>query len=291
MNFDREYVERALVCAELLLPPGDHEVRLFAEDWLELSKPVVRVGVCVVIRKEGRVLMGKRLKSHGVGCWCLPGGHIEFGETPEDAARREVREETGLEIGTLAMSESLPWVNTFWPEDGKQYVTLYMEGEYTGGKPKAMEPEKCAEWLWFPVAHLPSPLFTDMREALVASASSESKIWRADWLATHGDKSSVPWLMRMLADDDLCVVAGAIDALGHIGPEAGEAWQALVSLMLDGSKPLWIVDTAAYALGAIGVVNETVMCALRTAVDSGRSSLSTCALEAMDVLKRKQEMP
>jgi 8-oxo-dGTP diphosphatase len=128
--------------------------------------PIVRVGVSVIIRKGNRVLLGKRLKSHGIGCWCTPGGHIEFGETPEWAARREVREETGLELGKLWRSESLPYLNTIFEGDEKQYITLYLEGEYTGGEPVAKEPDKCAEWLWFERGSLPSPLFTDMRDAL-----------------------------------------------------------------------------------------------------------------------------
>lgn len=130
------------------------------------TTPVVRVGVSVVIRRGDKVLLGKRLKSHGVGTWCTPGGHIEFGETPEEAARREVREETSLELGKVSRSESLPYLNTLFPTDGKQYITLYLEGEYTGGEPVAMEPEKCAEWIWFGRKELPSPLFTDMKDAL-----------------------------------------------------------------------------------------------------------------------------
>jgi 8-oxo-dGTP diphosphatase len=129
--------------------------------------PMVRVGVSVVIRKGNAVLLGKRLKSHGTGHWCTPGGHVEFGETPEQAARREVMEETGLQLGEIHPSKSLPYRNTFFPESKKQYITLYLEGEYIGGKPVAMEPEKCAEWLWFKATDLPSPLFTDMRDALV----------------------------------------------------------------------------------------------------------------------------
>lgn len=128
--------------------------------------PVVRVGVSVIIRKDGKVLLGKRLKSHGTGRWCTPGGHIEFGETPGQAARREVMEETGLELGSLAKSKSLPYLNTSFQEEGKQYITIYLEGEYIGGDPIAKEPEKCAEWLWFDEDALPSPLFTDMGSAL-----------------------------------------------------------------------------------------------------------------------------
>lgn len=137
------------------------------------NSSVVRVGVSVVIRRGRDVLLGKRLMSHGVGRWCTPGGHIEFGETPEDAARREVMEETGLQLGRVRRSEVLPYLNTFFHEDGKQYITLYLEGEYMNGDPVAKEPEKCAKWLWFPVDRLPEPLFTDMKDALVGTHQKE----------------------------------------------------------------------------------------------------------------------
>jgi len=48
------------------------------------------IGVAVIVIKENRVLLGKRKNSHGSGTWAFPGGHLEFNESIEDCARREV---------------------------------------------------------------------------------------------------------------------------------------------------------------------------------------------------------
>ena len=57
-----------------------------------------RVGVAVVIERDGQVLLMKRKNVHGAGTWAVPGGHLEFGETPEECAVRETREEVGIAI-------------------------------------------------------------------------------------------------------------------------------------------------------------------------------------------------
>lgn len=60
-----------------------------------------RVGVSVGVWRGGEVLLVERSGDPSGGLWSFPGGHLEWGESLEDAARREVFEETGLRI-TLA---------------------------------------------------------------------------------------------------------------------------------------------------------------------------------------------
>lgn len=63
------------------------------------KRPIVGIGV--VVLKQDAVLLIQRGKQPNLGAWSLPGGAQELGETIETAARRELEEETGLEVGDL----------------------------------------------------------------------------------------------------------------------------------------------------------------------------------------------
>lgn len=123
------------------------------------EKKYPRIGIGVMIENErGELLMGLRQGSHGSGEWCFPGGHLEFSETLADSARREVREETGLEIGKLdliSLADEMRYIKS----DGKHYVNIGFKGEFIGGEPKLMEPDKYKEWRWFNKNELPENLF------------------------------------------------------------------------------------------------------------------------------------
>ena len=106
--------------------------------------------------RDGLVLLGERIGSHGAGSWALPGGHLEFGETVEQCAAREVLEETGLDIQVVARG---PYTNNMFPEGGKHYVTLFVVAHAQEGIPWVREPEKCSAWGWFRWSELPRPLF------------------------------------------------------------------------------------------------------------------------------------
>ena len=114
-----------------------------------------RVGVGVLVLKEGKVLLGRRVSSHGAGSWCPPGGHLEFGESLEDCARREVLEETGMEISNVRLVTA---TNDVFVE-GKHYITLHILADWKSGEPVVREPRKLGSLGWFSWESLPGPLF------------------------------------------------------------------------------------------------------------------------------------
>lgn len=121
-----------------------------------MSSRIVQVGVGVVVVRSGSVLLGLRSGSHGAGTWAFPGGHLEFGESPEECARREALEETGLAVSPVARAG---FTSNVFPSEGKHYVTVYIEAASLSGSPAVLEPGKCVRWEWFTWSALPSPLF------------------------------------------------------------------------------------------------------------------------------------
>jgi 8-oxo-dGTP diphosphatase len=121
------------------------------------------VGVAVIIMKDHNVLLGKRKMSHGDGTWALPGGHLEFNETIEDCARREVFEETGLFIKNIQYGT---FTNDIFVDNQQHYVTLFVISEYDCGIPELKEPDKCHGWVWFSWRELPEPKFLPLENLL-----------------------------------------------------------------------------------------------------------------------------
>jgi len=122
-----------------------------------------RIGVGVLIFHDGKLLLGRRKGSHGADSWSAPGGHLEFGESIEQCAQREVQEETGLKLDSISIG---PYTNDIFVEDKKHYVTLFAIAHQPVGEPRLREPEKCRGWQWFAVHALPSPLFVPLQNLL-----------------------------------------------------------------------------------------------------------------------------
>src|SRR5579872_4088657 len=119
---------------------------------------IPRIGVLVLLQQKGKILLGRRKGTLAPGTWGPPGGHLEYGETVEACAQRELLEETGLVAKQCRLG---PWVECYF-EGYKHYVTLIVFVDEFEGEPQLLEPEKCEGWQWFAWDNLPHPLLDSL---------------------------------------------------------------------------------------------------------------------------------
>jgi len=122
-----------------------------------------KVGVAAIVIRNGLVLVQKRKNSHGDGTWCFPGGHLEFGESWGDCAKRETLEEAGIELSNVRFGTV---TNDIFEKEGKHYITIFMLAEIESGEPRVMEPDKCVRWEWVEWDKMPRPLFVPIENLL-----------------------------------------------------------------------------------------------------------------------------
>lgn len=106
------------------------------------------VGVGVVVLRGDRVLLILRGRDPGRGRWALPGGAQRAGETVEEAGRRELREEAGLEVGALAFVGYVDAVQR--DADGRvrfHYTILDLAAAWQGGEPVCGDDAVAAEFV------------------------------------------------------------------------------------------------------------------------------------------------
>ena len=118
-----------------------------------------QVGTATIIMKDDKVLLMKRKGAHGTGTWSTPGGHLDFGESLEDCAAREAKEEVGVEVIDVRFRCV---TNDIFPETGKHYITIWMEGKPVG-EPFIAADGEVEEIGWFAWDALPQPLFLPLK--------------------------------------------------------------------------------------------------------------------------------
>ena len=117
----------------------------------------------VVVVRDGRVLLSRRAHAPWQGFWEVPGGFVEQGEHPEDAARREVFEELGLSVeltGLLGI-----YVHPV-PDHDPLLITVYLGS--TTDPDTSIRPDlaEVAEWRWFVPADVPEVMAGDHRRRI-----------------------------------------------------------------------------------------------------------------------------
>lgn len=135
-----------------------------------MSENEVKVGVGVMILKDGKVLLGKRKGSHGEGEYSFPGGHLEYMESFLGAGVREVKEESGINIKNIRF-QFLANLKKYAP---KHYVHIGLIADWADGEPKVLEPEKCESWAWHDLDKLPEPRFETLNFALESYKSGNN---------------------------------------------------------------------------------------------------------------------
>ena len=106
------------------------------------------LAVSAAIFRDGKVLIVRRARKPALGVYTLPGGGVEAGETLIEAVRREVREETALEIEPVALAghrEAI--VRDTQGAIERHFVILCFAARWVAGEPKLNEELDDARWL------------------------------------------------------------------------------------------------------------------------------------------------
>jgi 8-oxo-dGTP diphosphatase len=130
-------------------------------------------GFGVMILRDTKVLLGQRhtdpakadSELHGEGTWTMPGGKLEFGESFEEGAVREVLEEIGVEVKSDGL-EVIILSNDIVPDAHFVTIGLLCKNFPKDAEPRVMEPDEITKWEWFDLEDLPTPLFKPSKKIL-----------------------------------------------------------------------------------------------------------------------------
>ncbi|MBW1858784.1 MAG: NUDIX hydrolase [Deltaproteobacteria bacterium] len=106
------------------------------------------MAVGAIVIRDDRVLLVKRSKPPGEGLWAIPGGRVELGETLQQAAEREIMEETGL---TIQAKNPVYTFEVIEPDDAAKprfhYVIVDLIAEYEKGELNPGDDASEARWV------------------------------------------------------------------------------------------------------------------------------------------------
>jgi 8-oxo-dGTP diphosphatase len=119
---------------------------------------VIKIGCEAYIRRNNKILLGKRGNVYGSGTWALPGGHLEYLERADQCLARELDEEMGIEVDTSEF-KLLAICDDLQPENNIHYIHITYTVDIGDLEPQLLEPDACEEWRWFDVNDFPANIF------------------------------------------------------------------------------------------------------------------------------------
>ncbi len=129
--------------------------------WAAMERQTQVVVAAMIEAEDGRILIAERpVGKFMAGWWEFPGGKVEFGESPEDALAREVREELGIEI---VVGDPFHAVNVARSETTAVFVVFYW-CRWTGGEVQLLDAGDIA---WVTAGELDDVRFLESNRAVV----------------------------------------------------------------------------------------------------------------------------
>ena len=109
------------------------------------------VAIALIERADGCIVALQRAKN---GMWTLPGGHVEVGEDIVSAAKREIREETGLIVDNLQI---IGFTQAPRTSDEKHFIGFWLHGKTSSNEIENREPQTHKEVRWCKFEDIPKP--------------------------------------------------------------------------------------------------------------------------------------
>ena len=121
----------------------------------------IKIVCTIFLIQNDALLLGKRKNCYGEGTWGLPGGHLEYGESIIECAKRELKEELGidaLEFTLISVGEDIT--------EHSHYVEIVLRLRQFTGEIQCMEPDRCYDWKFFTVSNLPEEIFEPNKKSI-----------------------------------------------------------------------------------------------------------------------------